>query len=105
MRFILSVSALALVASSAALASSPSNRYVVRYDAEDLTIQSGVERIERQIRHASEIVCDVDNARTLSEIRVARECLADAERQALRELSRRVENVNSRDGEITVSSF
>ncbi|WP_019959899.1 UrcA family protein [Woodsholea maritima] len=103
MRILLSASALVLTLSVSAFAA-PSNRYEIRYNSDELTIQSGVERLERQIRNAAENVCNADSARSLTEIRIARECVSESERRALDVLHERVRNANSENGSITVAS-
>lgn len=103
MRTLVSASALVLILAAPVFAA-PSNRYDVRYNSEELTIQSGVDRLERQIRNAAESVCNANDARTLSEIRIARECVEESERRALDVLHERVRNANGENGSITVAS-
>ncbi|MEQ8404251.1 MAG: UrcA family protein [Oceanicaulis sp.] len=54
----------------------------IRFTERDLVEPARVEALREDIRRAARDVCDLRNARTLAERRLARTCIADAEARA-----------------------
>lgn len=94
MRFIAAALIAAASLSGAASASEISKSVEIGFRASDLTNVERLDSLRERIRIAALNVCDVYEARTLAERRIARECMIEAQRQGESQLNLAVARVN-----------
>ncbi|WP_286800590.1 UrcA family protein [Oceanicaulis sp. UBA2681] len=94
MRLIAAALIAAASLTGAASASETSKSVEIGFRASDLTNVERLETLRDRIRSAALNVCEVYEARTLSERRIARECMIEAQRQGESQLTIAVARVN-----------
>lgn len=82
---ILTATAFAAIASTAALADSRSIE--IDYDVAAMSDAAAREALYAEIQGAARYVCDARSARTLVEVRIARQCVAEAVEGAMDQLN------------------
>lgn len=94
MRFIAVALIAAAALTGAASATETTKSVEIDFRASDLTNVESLETLRERIRSAAVTVCDVYEARTLTERRMARDCMIEAQRHGESQLNIAVARVN-----------